>query len=264
MNLRYLFGALISIPLLPIMYLQGKRIRSSVPTLPEAKGLEGKIVVKRNSRALRIVLIGESTIAGVGVDTHKEGFTGAFGKEVSRLFDRSVEWKVYARSGYTVSKLLSDLLPIIKEKKVDLVVVGIGGNDAFGLNRPSKWRNEVCALIESIQSQFPSAVIIFCNMPPIKEFPAFTSLIKFTIGNLVEILGRELQCVVKDYDHVFYFGERITLREWNNKFNLSARNEDYFSDGIHPSKLAYQTWAKDIANKVYGNNEIKKRIFSSV
>ena len=33
-------------PILPLMYVQGKRIRSSVPTLPEAKGSKGYVDIK--------------------------------------------------------------------------------------------------------------------------------------------------------------------------------------------------------------------------
>jgi lysophospholipase L1-like esterase len=95
-------------------------------------------------------------------------------------------------------------------------------------------------------------------MPPIKEFPAFTSLIKATIGNLVEVLGEELKKVVVEYDHVYYFGEVITLKDWIKRLNIDVKKEEFFSDGVHPSKLTYQTWAKDIALKIFQNDAIKK------
>ena len=94
-------------------------------------------------------------------------------------------------------------------------------------------------------------------MPPIKEFPAFTPLIKVTIGNLVEILGHELSSLVKSYDKVFYCEDNITLDEWIDKFDYPLTKEDFFSDGVHPSKLTYQAWAKDVAQKLYLNPEIK-------
>ncbi|MEM9078524.1 MAG: SGNH/GDSL hydrolase family protein [Bacteroidota bacterium] len=261
MNTKYLAGALISIPLLPLMYYQGKRIRSKVPQLPEAKGIEGEYLQNgSSSNLLNVISIGESTIAGVGVETHEEGFTGTFAKEISRLFHIGVKWKVYARSGYTARRVEQKIIPKIKEKQVDLIVVGLGGNDAFTLNRPSKWKNEVRGLIASLQAKFPEAIIVFCNMPPIKEFPAFTPLIKFTIGNLVEILGEELQKVVSEFKDVYYFGDKVTLEGWMEKFQLNVKKEDFFSDGVHPSKLTYQTWAKDIASRTYGTEAIKNAL----
>lgn len=257
MNIKYFFGALISIPLLPLMYYQGKRIRKNVPELPEAKGIYGKCKSNRKTtKRLNLISIGESTIAGVGVETHEEGFTGTFAKELANLLGIGINWKVYARSGYTAKRVEEKIIPKIIETQTDVILVGLGGNDAFTLNRPWKWKRQMHSLIKSIKSKFPDAIVIFCNMPPIKEFPAFTRLIKFTVGNLVEILGKELVKVVANYQNVVYFDETITLKGWINKFELSAEKEAFFSDGVHPSKLTYQTWAKDIANKVFSDENI--------
>jgi lysophospholipase L1-like esterase len=87
-------------------------------------------------------------------------------------------------------------------------------------------------------------------MPPIKEFPAFTGAIKFVIGNLVLLLGKELQKVVKDYENVHYYARTITYDDFINRMNLAATPADFFSDGVHPSELAYQVWAKDVANYI--------------
>lgn len=251
MNIRYLAGALISIPLLPLMYYQGKQIRASVPKLPEAKGTQGQCSPSaKPDGTLNVIALGESTIAGVGVETHAEGFTGAFASELSKRLNLNITWKVYARSGYTAQQVATKLIPKITETQANLIIIGLGGNDAFTLNRPSKWQADIRSLIESLRAKFPEAIIVFCNMPPIKEFPAFTPLIKFTIGNLVEILGEELQKAVRDYENVLYFGEIITLHEWMDKLQLNLKPEDFFSDGVHPSKLTYQTWAQDIANKL--------------
>lgn len=247
------------------MYYQGKQIRASVPQLPEAKGIEGQYKSnRRNEKALRIISIGESTIAGVGVQTHEEGFTGTFAKELSDLLDVGIIWKVYARSGYTAKRVERKIIPKITENQADLIIVGLGGNDAFTLNRPWKWKTEIHSLIKEIKSKFPEAIIVFCNMPPIKEFPAFTPLIKFTVGNLVEILGEELKRVVKDFQDVVYFGEKITLNGWIDKFQLTVEKGAFFSDGVHPSKLTYQTWARNIANEVFKNEKIKNALQQGV
>lgn len=251
MNLRYYLGAIMSFPLLPLIYYQGKKIKASIPKLPEATGISGSIHVKDpKGNSLRLITLGESTIAGVGVETHEEGFTGTLAKELSRLMQVNVDWKVYARGGYTAKKVTQKLLPKIEESEADLVVIGLGANDAFHLNTPRKWGMDIQTLIEKLQAQLPTAYIVFCNMPPIKEFPAFTPLIKFTIGNLVEILGKELASVVKSYDQVYYCSEIITVAEWIEKLPIGAQKSDFFSDGVHPSKLTYQTWAKDTAVRI--------------
>ena len=259
MNLKYLAAAILTFPLLPLMYFQGKRIRSRIPTLPEASGEQGICHPSiKTQRLIRLATIGESTIAGVGVETHEEGFTGTLAKELSHLWRVNIEWRVYARSGYTARNVTKRLVPRMEEDRIDLIVIGLGGNDAFKLNPPSKWKKDIEVLIHSLRSRYPQCMIVFCNMPPIKEFPAFTPLIKFTVGNLVEWLGSSLQKTIGRYEHVFYSQEKITLEDWIRRLNTQVKKSDFFSDGVHPSKLTYQTWAKDIAEKILGEPNIRK------
>lgn len=254
MSVKYLLGIIVSVPLLPLLYWQGKRIRQSVPVLPEAKNPEGLVVKDKSSnKVFRIVCLGESTMAGVGVKTHEEGFAGSLAKEVSDLLNMNVSWHVHARSGYTVELIKDRLVTGISEKRPDIIFIGIGGNDAFTLNRPRRWAKEVLGLIELLHQHFPDTYLVFCNMPPIKEFPAFSKLIKFVIGNLVEILGNELDKITQSYDYAFYSSEIISLKKWKKYMEGNNMQEDrFFSDGVHPSKLTYTLWAKDLCEKMAG------------
>jgi len=257
-NIKYYLGLLISLPLLPFMYLQGRRIRASVPRLAEATGPQGKVVVdSKSNRSLKIIFLGESTIAGLGVKTHEEGFAGSFAREMAKQWTVNVDWRVYARSGYNAHRLHHKILPKIEEDSADLIVIGLGGNDAFELHGPAKWRREIAALVASIRFKFPTSPIVFCNMPPIKEFPAFSPLIKFTIGNLVELLGQELKSFTETQEAVYYLDERISLKGWGQKYDLQGEVSTFFSDGVHPSRLTYQIWAEDIASWVSNNPEIQ-------
>jgi len=246
MSFKYLFGALVSLPLLPILFVQGKKIKKTTPRLLEAQHPEG-FIDKNSKEKLSIIAIGESTIAGVGVDFHKDGFMGTLAKEIALQKQTSVSWKVYAKSGYTAKLVRERLLSKIKESKVNLIIIGLGGNDAFTLNSPKKWNKEMNLLIQTLNKKFPETPIYFTNMPPIKEFPAFTKTIKFVVGNLVEILGKCLNKEVNKYPNVYYNNEVITLKGWQKKFKIEGEVSSFFSDGVHPSKITYQVWAKDMA-----------------
>ena len=249
MQLKYLLGCMLMAPILPLMYVQGKRIRSSVPTLPEAKGSKGYVDIKAE-KDFNTLLIGESTISGVGVNTHEEGFAGSFSAQLAELTHTNIRWRVYAKSGYTAQDVHDKIVPKIKEAHADLIVIGLGGNDAFGLNSPNKWEKSIHKLIQSLRVKHPSSPIIFTNMPPIKEFPAFTPLIKFSIGNLVEMLGTQLEKMVHKMDNVYYHSMKITLKEWNERLGIEANPSYYFSDGVHPSKETYQVWGSEFAKFV--------------
>ena len=255
MNLRYIFGSIISLPLLPLLYFQGKSIRKNVPTLPEAKEPKGFVNGNFNE-TLNILTIGESTIAGVGVDYHKNGFTGALANTLSKELESNINWRVYARSGYTVKRVSEKIVPKIEEEETDLIVIGMGGNDAFTLNSPKKWVSDIKNLTNLLQIKYPNTPIFYTNMPPIKEFPAFTKSIKFVIGNLVEILGQELNNVIKNKENVYYNNEVVTLKAWSKRHSLPSNNTKiYFSDGVHPSKLTYHVWGEEMAGFI--KNKIK-------
>ncbi len=252
MNIKYLIGKMIAMPLLPIMYFQAKNIRATIPKLPEAKGSTGVVNIGAQ-KSLNMLVIGESTVAGVGVENHDEGFSGTLARELAKANDSNVNWKVYAKSGYTAKKVADYIVDKIGEKEIDLIVVGLGGNDAFTLNSPKRWSLHILELVNKLRTKFGEVPIVFTNMPPIKEFPAFTSLIKFVIGNLVEILGKTLQHITKNDDNLFYNAEIITVAGWVKKLNLKEDKKDFFSDGVHPSKFTYQVWAKDLSGFIIEN-----------
>ncbi|MEM6346434.1 MAG: SGNH/GDSL hydrolase family protein [Bacteroidota bacterium] len=258
LNLKYFLGVLLHLPLLPLMYFEGKRIKRQVPDLPEAKDPAGLVRLVRAGRQIKLLVIGESTIAGIGVQTHEEGFSGSLAKALGRFYQAEVDWKVYAKSGYAVKRIREEIVPMISEKEADLIVLGIGGNDAFELNTPWGWNKEVKLLLQKLRGRFPKTPIVFCNMPPIKSFPAFTPIIKSSIGNLGEIFGQNLAALIKDWPKVYYHAKVLRLDSWNAQFGFDYTPDDYFSDGVHPSKIAYQTWAQDIADMIKSQNILQE------
>ncbi|WP_156168981.1 SGNH/GDSL hydrolase family protein [Kordia jejudonensis] len=249
MNIKYVLGAIVSVPLLPLLYVQGKKIRKTIPQLPEATGIEGS-TKNAGKESFQLITIGESTIAGVGATTHEKAFTGTLANELATQLEKSISWKVYAKSGYTAERVHDKIVERITEKPVDLIVIGLGGNDSFKLHSPKKWNIAIRKLIAKIRISYPETPIVFINMPPIKEFPAFTGAIRFVIGNLVQLLGKELEKVVQGCENVHYYSRTITYDDFIDRMNLDATPADFFSDGVHPSELAYQVWARDVAEYI--------------
>ncbi|MEL7161724.1 MAG: SGNH/GDSL hydrolase family protein, partial [Bacteroidota bacterium] len=182
------------------------------------------------------------------VETHAAGFACALARELSEQLDAEIHWKVYARSGYTLRRLYEKVLPAIEEKSVDLIVLGMGGNEAFKMNTFAGFRRDMQAVIDWLRSRFGSTVpIAFPNMPPIKEFPAFTSVLKFTLGNKVEYFGEELAGLIAGQPQLYYDARVIRLADWREELDLDQDPSAFFSDGVHPSGLTYQLWGREMA-----------------
>ena len=133
------------------MYLQGKQVRAKVPDLPEAMNPSGFVDMGQN-RDFQLMVIGESTMAGVGVKTHEEGFGGELASALAKQLNKNIRWKVYAKNGVTAKRVIEELLPTITEKKVDLIAIGLGGNDAFHGNSPRTWRQGARQIIQQLLS----------------------------------------------------------------------------------------------------------------
>ncbi|HRD79704.1 MAG TPA: hypothetical protein PLL53_03015, partial [Saprospiraceae bacterium] len=92
-QLLYYIGALLSVPLLPVLYFQGKKLRKNFPRLPEPEhNVQGR-TEEGVGAPIRILALGESTIAGVGVQDHRHGFTGELAAALSAHTGRPAEWQ---------------------------------------------------------------------------------------------------------------------------------------------------------------------------
>jgi lysophospholipase L1-like esterase len=256
MNLKYITGAVLALPLLPIMYYQGKKIKASIPDLPEAEGVSGKAICQSNKQ-LKIITIGESTIAGVGVKTHQEGFTGNLAKELSSKLNANIDWNVYAKSGFNAKAVREQILPNIQQEAVDLIVIGLGGNDTFELNSPRKWRQHINALISELKVKFSNCPIVFTGLPPVRYFPAFTPLLRFVFGNLSELLNQEIKSLITKQEDIFYHEAFFREKIWEERAQLALPIDAYFSDGVHPSKLTYEIWAENMSEFIVKHDLVR-------
>ena len=242
-QLKYFTGLALGLPLSPILLWQGRKVRQLVPEPIEPTDIAG-VCGEEHSKQLTLWVLGESTMAGVGVSSHQEGFAGSLARIIAQKNEIQVQWNVLAKSGYTALDVDRNLVSAIQPTKNDLVVLGLGGNDSFALNSPSKWRKDMEQLILSIRQKMPHSPIVFASLPPIMDFPAFTPLMRFFLGELVQILGKELAELVEKHEQVYFDDRVVRLADWREE---AADMSELFSDGVHPSAKSYQIWARELA-----------------
>src|SRR4051812_22325617 len=92
---RYLIGAAIIAPFTPLLYLQGRVTRWKVGVLPEAAGVKRGTHGKGDAR--KLLVIGESTVAGLGASDHEKALAGQFARVLSERMGRAVEWHVVGK-----------------------------------------------------------------------------------------------------------------------------------------------------------------------
>lgn len=244
MKISFPLLALISFICSPVLYIQSRIVRRSVPDLPEALNPKGIIKGSSDSK-FYLLVIGESTMAGVGIDDHKEGFAHSLAKDISQHLKKSVQWEVQAMSGYTAKQIHDELIPKIQMNKADLIVLGTGANDAFALNTPKVFSENIKKVIDQLRSRFRNTNILFINMPPISYFPAFTKLMQFCLGHWVRLNGEKLDGITKNASNIYFMNDEIKPEDWFDRYDDFENIQDMFSDGVHPSKKTYQLWAQE-------------------
>ena len=260
MRQQFLFfgGAIMSIPFLPLLAWQGKKIRANIPSLPEAnQPFDGKI--GEGQHPIRVLTLGESTIAGVGVENHQLGISGQLAEELGRLTKHSIYWQVLAKSGYTAKMVKELLVPQIPKQKFDLIIIGLGGNDTFKLNSPGQWRKDFEALIKAVRLKQSQSKIVIANMPPVGAFPAFTKLMQLVLGNLVRLHGQAIANFPKQFENLYYIDKEIRFEEWLNKVEAPSSVDSFFSDGVHPSPITYSIWGKEIAKFIVDQKLVEQK-----
>ena len=240
----YYLGGLLALPFSPLLIFQGKRVRARIPKLPEAAG-PNQGVVGNTGRPIHLLTLGESTIAGVGVKSHEEGFSGHLAKCLNKAIGRPVEWQVIAKSGYTARAATVHLAPLLPSAPLNLIIIGLGGNDTFQLNSPLRWRSDMIHLIDAIRQRQPDAPILIINLPPVGQFPAFPASLQFMLGSLARLHGKVIRDIPTLFKKVYYMSRPISLKDWEEKAPPGADMNAFFSDGLHPSELTYKLWAEE-------------------
>ncbi len=247
-QLLYILGSIFLAPFLPLLIFLGKKVRKSIPDLPEASdNIVGKI--EGESGEIRLLTIGESTIAGVGVTDHTDGITGQIAKTIHGLSKKTVHWQVLARNGYTAERVHQKLVAEIPTDKLDIIIIGLGGNDTFQFNSPLSFRKHLKVVVANIKKRQPDAKILIVNMPPIGEFPAFPWIIQRILGSLVSLHGAVIRDIPKLYNNVYYIDKAIHFKEWvHHAEGKMLTPKDFFSDGVHPSAMTYAIWGNKVGN----------------
>ena len=105
------------------------RLKREVPRLP-LPGDSPFGICKGKDKEFKILGLGESPMAGVGIAKHSLTLTGLTAVKLNKLLGCSVKWEILAESGLSL-KNLNKLIGEQLGKNADLVLVSMGGNDVF-------------------------------------------------------------------------------------------------------------------------------------
>ena len=230
---KYLIGAAIILPVSPLLYLQGRYTRRKIGVLPGAGGDTTGVTGEGNDAA-ELLVIGESTVAGLGAKTHKTALAGQFARCLSARIGRPVRWTAIGKNGVTAARTITDLVPLVPEIRFDHILIGLGGNDVIKLSSPRKWPRTMIELIGILRASNPDSVIFITNCAAVKQSPVLPEPIRFILSQLSGMHNANAIEFTAALDRVFYYQQP------------SSVPNGFFADGIHPSESGYAAWSESM------------------
>lgn len=223
---------------MPVVAVQGMWVRSTTELAPPAAGPTSGTVWGASGEPLRIAVLGESTAAGCGVETHDDGFPGCLARELAGRTRRPVEWEVVGQHAATSRRIRYRLLPRVGEQ-LDVAVLLAGGNDVLARRPPEEWSEHLAAIVDDLLERADRVVVT--GIPPFEDFPAFPSALRRYLAEGAEALDRASQEVCGGRPRVVWVGSG----------DVGRPGPDHFSgDRFHPSALGYHQWARAVADRL--------------
>ncbi|WP_299020093.1 SGNH/GDSL hydrolase family protein [uncultured Photobacterium sp.] len=218
----------------PVFVVQGQYVRRNTPKLEEAWGPRSGSIGQ--GKPLRLLLIGDSAAAGVGVEHQSQALSGHLVNELADSFQ--LEWNLVAESGMT-TKAMSQQLVYQPRLPYDIVIASLGVNDVTQPISSMKWIEQQKVLVNQLRQRFSCQQIILTKIPPMEKFPALPHPLGWYLGNKAKSFNRQLaQWVIKEKD--------CDLIDINHQ--LGAHH--MATDGFHPGPAIYQYWGEAIAQVI--------------
>jgi lysophospholipase L1-like esterase len=225
--------------LLPLVLLQGRRVRRVMPHLPEAGGPPHGVVAGADP-AVRLLVLGESTVAGVGAADHRDALAGQTARSLAEASGFAVQWRGIGRSGATAHTARTELLPSAGDIDADVVVVALGVNDTLRLHGWRRWTRDLQRLFAALRSRSAHRTLVLSGVPPIARFPALPRPLRDVLGTRALMLDRAAERLAGRMNGVVY----VPIPPL-----LDRVVEEYFcEDRFHPSAPGYELWGRSLGH----------------
>ena len=223
-----IFEVIAAALLSPVLLMQAVYVRSRALELPEPPGDRAGVVGQ--GAPLRVLLLGDSSAAGVGVEAQDDALLGQITHRLAR--HATVTFELVAQTGAKTGDALAwlDELP---RQNYDVVITALGVNDVTELVPLRRWLQHQETLMGRLVNDCGARCVIVSGVPNLSEFPALPNPLGWLLGRRAVWLDRHLAPLVVRQPRCIHLPADMMLTPSN-----MAR------DGFHPGGIVYAAWAE--------------------
>jgi lysophospholipase L1-like esterase len=226
----------IKLALGPLLLAQAIYTRRTLPKLPEASGPRHGTVGRGNTGP-RLLIVGDSSAAGVGVDNQDEALAGRLSRALARRLGSRVRWQLCALSGVTSAQAIA-LLDVAELADVAVVVTGV--NDVIDQVRPAAALAARERLLAALRERTAIRHAVMTPVPPMHRFAGLPQPLRWLAGRDAAAHEAALARWAAGRPGVSHLPFDLPLDDPA----LLAR------DGFHPGAPLYRLWGERLADHI--------------
>jgi lysophospholipase L1-like esterase len=238
----------------PVALAQARRLSRDTPRLgPPPPPWEG--VAGSGEPLRRVLVIGDSTAIGTGVDTPDLGLAPRIAEELAAASadtadehrtDESaaphdlgaVSWRAAGRNGATSAEIRDEILPTVLDDPADVVVIVAGWNDALRLRSAAAFSRDLTALVRepaarALALRVPQRRTIVVGAPDFGRFAVLPQPLRWALGAHADGIRRAAARV---------------CATWGATLVAGFDGATTASDRFHPDAAGYAAVARRIAD----------------
>jgi lysophospholipase L1-like esterase len=219
-------GALATTLAAEVMAARRRRFLPSEPVLEI-----GGVVGPEDGEALVLVVLGDSSVAGVGADSAQDTLTYGVAKALTDRY--RVELHALGVSGSKLCNVVGEQLPQVAGLDPDVVLVCVGTNDVTHGTTFREARRQLRLLGDGLATVAPGAVVVVSGLPPAETAPAFRRPLSDLMGLRAYAFTRIYQAELARFGITVFDVARLTRKAFRGK------KEMFSSDLFHPSSAGY-------------------------
>lgn len=220
----------------PVLVAQALLTRARLPRLPEAAGArEGET---GQGPLLRLLMIGDSSAAGVGVAQQSHALAGVLPAVLARQAGVRVRWRLLARSGVNSAQCLA-LLESEAPGEADVAVVVLGVNDVVDQVPSQRAVDARAAIANRLRNAHGVAHVVFAPLPPVHQFPGLPQPLRWVAGRDARRHDAAVASWAATRDDVSHVPIDLPL----NAVVMAP-------DGFHPGEVVYRVCGTALAEHI--------------
>jgi lysophospholipase L1-like esterase len=243
MSLRQRLSRVAVIPVAPVIFLQARQLRRETLRLPDPpKPWSGKVV---GPSPLRLLVLGDSTVVGVGADSIDEALPGNLARELSARWTCGINYTAIGESGATADELLERYIDEATANEYDFIFLSVGCNDALQLRSRRAFGRDVRELLRRLRGASPTATILMSSLPAFNRFALFPKLLRKRLYLHSQSLEAEARAIVEKSGDIM-------------SPPPPPYPDGFFSiDQFHPSAQGYHDWARFAIDDAFESGQLR-------